>query len=321
MKRVVVTDYTFPDLNRERAAAVSNGAGFDTFQCKTEDEVLKAARGADVLVVQFAPVTARVIDALAPNAVILRYGVGYDNIDVTHAIAKNKRICYVPDYCLNEVADHSVSLLLSLLRRLKDLDASLRRQEWQGVKVAGNMKSFEQTNIGFVGLGRIGRAALARLQPFGFRISAFDPKLDEGEAHGLGVAAASLDHILQHSDAIMLHAPLTPQTRHIINADSIAAMKPGAVVINCSRGDLIHEPSLGKALRSGRIRAGLDVFATEPLLPDTPLIDAAESILTPHIAWYSESAISNLQNLAAEEISRALLNRAPRCLIPEFAAV
>ncbi|MGB6103825.1 MAG: C-terminal binding protein [Pusillimonas sp.] len=319
MKRVVVTDYTFPDLNSERAAAEAIQASFEAFQCKTEEEVMKVARGADVLVVQFAPITQRIIDLLAPGAVLIRYGVGYDNIDVRYAIKAGKRVCYVPDYCLNEVADHAVSLLLAQLRRLKDLDASVRRHEWLGVKVAGAMKAFEETQVGFIGLGRIGMAAFMRLKPFEFQLRAYDPRLSDAQAKALGAVPASLDDILETSDAIMLHVPLTAETRHIINAHTISRMKPGAVIINCSRGDLIDEAALAEALDAGRVRAGLDVLSVEPPATGNRLLSAANSVLTPHIAWYSESAISNLQNLAADEISRALLGQAPRCPVPESA--
>jgi len=319
MKRVVVSDYTFPDLASERAAALAGQAEFVGLQCKTEADLAEAARGAQVLVAQFAPVTARVLDALAPGATVIRYGVGYDNIDFAHALKTGKSVCYVPDYCATEVADHSVALLLASLRRLVDLNASVRRLEWRGVQIAAEVKPFEQTRIGFIGVGRIGSVALRRLTGFGFPLCAFDPRMTEAQANELGVARVSLDELFETSDAIMLHLPLTPATRHIINRQSLARMKRGAIIINSSRGGLIDEAALGEFLRDGQVAAGLDVFASEPLAADNPLIDAPNSILTPHIAWYSKSAISNLQNLVAEEISRALQGRPPRCPIPEAA--
>lgn len=316
MKRVVVTDYTFPGLHAEEAATRENGAKFAAFNCKTEEEVLDVARDADVLVVQFAPISKKVIDALTPDAVLIRYGVGYDNIDVPYALKSGRKVCYVPDYCLSEVADHAVSLLLAQLRHLKDLDASVRRQEWQGVQIARGMKAFDKTQVGFIGLGRIGQAALVRLKPFGFRLCAHDPYLDDAHMEALGIEGMSLDRLLRTSDALMLHLPLTKETRHIINAQTIAAMKQDCVIINCSRGDLIDEAALADALSAGRVRAGLDVLSVEPPV-GSPLLGAPNSVLTPHIAWYSESAISNLQRLVADEINRALRNLAPRCPVPQ----
>jgi len=167
--RVVVTDYTFPDLAQEKAAATAAGADFEAFQCKSAADVAAAVAGADVAVVQFAPFGPDAARAVRPGSTVIRYGVGYNNIDLPPARAAGLRLGYVPDYCTNEVADHTVAAALSLLRKLPQLDASVRRGDWAAVKIAKPMKPFSQTVFGFFGLGQIGRAVLARLRGFGQR--------------------------------------------------------------------------------------------------------------------------------------------------------
>ena len=214
--RVVVTDYTFPDLAQEQAAA--EGADFAAFQCKTAAEVTEAVRGAHVAVVQFAPFTPEAARAVNPGATVIRYGVGYNNIDLPSAKAAGLRVGYVPDYCTDEVADHTAAAALSLLRKLPQLDASVRRGDWAAVKIAKPMKPFSQTVFGFFGLGQIGRAVLTRMQGFGFRCLASDPGLSSTDAALLGVTLVDADRLLRESDIISLHAPATAETTGFFNA-------------------------------------------------------------------------------------------------------
>lgn len=315
--KVVVTDYTFPALDQERAAALAAGAEFAAFQCKTPDAVAVAVAGADVAVVQFAGFGAAAVAAVAPGATVIRYGVGYDNIDVAAARAKGLKIGYVPDYCADEVADHTAAAALSLLRKLPQLDASVRRGDWAAVKVCKPMKAFKDTTFGFFGMGQIGREVLARLRGFGFRFIAADPGLDAGQALALGVALVDADTLLQTADIISLHAPATPQTTGFFNAIRLARMQPHAMIVNSARGQLIVEDDLAAALHAGVIAgAALDVFGAEPLAATSALRDAPNLLLTPHAAWYSESAIGRLQGLVAQDITRALNRQDPRKPVP-----
>ena len=315
--KVVVTDYTFPALDQERAAALAAGAEFAAFQCKTPDAVAVAVAGADVAVVQFAGFGAAAVEAVAPGATVIRYGVGYDNIDVAAARAKGLKIGYVPDYCADEVADHTAAAALSLLRKLPQLDASVRRGDWAAVKVCKPMKAFKDTTFGFFGMGQIGREVLARLRGFGFRFIAADPGLDAGQALALGVALVDADTLLQTADIISLHAPATPQTTGFFNAIRLARMQPHAMIVNSARGQLIVEDDLAAALHAGVIAgAALDVFGAEPLAATSALRDAPNLLLTPHAAWYSESAIGRLQGLVAQDITRALNRQDPRKPVP-----
>ncbi|MBV7485366.1 C-terminal binding protein [Bordetella sp. BOR01] len=315
--RVVITDYTFPNVDQERAAAQQHGAGLFTFQCKTAEEVADAVEGANVVVVQFAPLTEAAIARMAENAGIIRYGIGYDNIDVPAALRRNFSVGYIPDYCTAEVADHTASLILASLRKLPQLDASVRADDWNAVATARPMMPFGEITVGFLGLGRIGSSVLARLKAFGFRFLVADPQLDRAQAESLGVVPVDRAALFAQSDLISLHAPATAETTHVINAASIATMKKHAVIVNTARGKLIDEDALADALASGSLGgAALDVFEAEPLPQASPLRTAPNLILTPHAAWYSDAAIIRLQELAAEDIARLLSGRGPRCPVP-----
>lgn len=318
MTRVVVTDYTFPDVAQEQAAAVAAGAGFATHQCRTAEDVTEAVRGANVAVVQFAPFTAQAAAAMPHGATVIRYGVGYNNIDVAAAQARGLRVGYVPDYCADEVADHTAAAALAMLRKLPALDASVRAGEWSAVARCQPLKPFHQTNFGFFGLGQIGRSVLSRLKGFGFRFMAADPGLSPEEAARLGVVAVDAETLLREADIISLHAPATTQTTGYFNAARLATMRPHAVIVNSARGQLIVEDDLAQALQNGTIAgAALDVFHVEPLPADSLLRRAPNVLLTPHAAWYSEAAIHKLQALVAEDIARALRGEEPRKPVPQ----
>lgn len=315
--RVVVTDTIFPNLDQEEAAARAAGAEFEGFQCKTADDVAEAVKGADVAIVQFAPFTANAVKAVKPGASVIRYGVGYDNIDVTAAREADLKIGYVPDYCTDEVADHTASLALSLLRKLPALDASVRAGEWAAVKYSKPLKPFNKTTFGFFGIGQIGSAVLQRIRGFGFRVIASDPGLTAQEAHALGITLVDADTLLATADIITCHAPATEGTIGFFNAANLAKMQKHALLVNTARGQLIDETDLAIALRNGIIAgAALDVFAQEPLPDNSPLRDAPGLIVTPHSAWYSEAAIDRLQGLVAQDITLALNGEGPRKPVP-----
>lgn len=315
--KVVVTDYTFPTLTQEEAAARAAGADFAAFQCKTPQAVAAAVKGADVAVVQFAGFGPEAVAAVNPGATIIRYGVGYDNIDVSAARAAGLKIGYVPDYCADEVADHTAAAALALLRKLPMLDASVRRGDWAAVKICKPMKAFNETVFGFFGMGQIGRAVLARLRGFGFHFIATDPGLDQTQASALGITLTDPDTLLRTADIISLHAPATPQTIGFFNAARLAQMRPHAMLVNSARGQLIVEDDLAAALSAGTIAgAALDVFGAEPLVSASKLRTAPNLLLTPHAAWYSESAIGRLQGLVAQDITRALNGENPRKPVP-----
>ncbi|MGO3123558.1 MAG: C-terminal binding protein [Advenella sp.] len=314
-RRVVVTDYTFPDVAAERAAAEQLGAEFIACQCKNPQEVVRAVKGADVALVQFASLTAQAIAGMAEGASIIRYGIGYDNIDLASAFDRGFAVGYMPDYCTEEVADHTASLVLAALRKLSQLDASVRAGDWNAVAVAKPIKPSGETTIGFLGMGRIGSLVLARLLPFGFLVS--DPQVNAERAAEMGVTSVDREALFRQTDVLSLHAPATAETTHAINAQTLRTMKPNAIIVNTARGQLIDEAALAEALASGVIGgAALDVFETEPLPPQSALRAVPNLILTPHAAWYSDTSIVRLQELAAIDIERLLSGLAPRRPVP-----
>lgn len=316
-RRVVVTDYTFPDLDREKAAAEAAGCLFEAFQCRTEDEVADAIAGASMALVQFAPVSRRAIAGMANGAALVRYGIGFDNIDVTAARALGIPVGYVPDYCASEVAEHTIASLLALLRKLHTLDRSVRAGKWEAVAAAKPVMPFGKTLVGFFGFGQIGRTVHAGLSGMGFRFAVADPALSDDDAAALGVEKLSAEELFRTADAICLHAPATAQTRHFVNAERLATMRPHGVIVNPARGALIDEGALAEALAAGRIGgAALDVFEQEPLAADSPLRNAPNLLLSPHAAWYSEDAIGRLQGLVAADITRHLAGKALRKPVP-----
>ena len=314
--RVVITDYTFPSLDIEHEILSPLGAAIEVHQCQDEDDVVAAVRGANVVLAQFAPVGRRAVEALPQDATIIRYGVGVDNIDLRAARERGVAVAYVPDYCVDEVADHTVALLLALLRKVKIFDHGVREGRWDPVGLAKPLPPLAGMTMGFVGLGRIGKAVLKRLRPFGFRFIAHDPFLPPEDASELGLTLTDLDSLLAEVGALSLHVPLTPETAYLLNEERLGYMKPTAVIVNTARGGLIDAEALAKALDAGTLGgAALDVFEAEPLPPGSPLRTSQHVVLSPHAAWYSEDSLPRLQRLAAEEAARALRSEPLRCPI------
>ena len=314
MTDVVVTDQAFGGVERERAVALKHGCSFEEHQLKEEHETAEAVAGARVVFANFAPITRRVLAALAPGAAVIRYGIGVDNVDITAARELGVAVCNVPDYGADTVADHTAALLLAVLRRVDVYTQAIRRDGWIAPADAGPIRGFAESTVGLIGTGRIGRAVAARLMPFGFRVVAYDPFVDPAQLQAAGITALGLEELLAEADAVSLHAPLTEENRHLLDAERLAMLRAGAVVVNTSRGPLIDQHALAAALREGRLAgAGLDVFEEEPLDADSPLRGLSNVLLTPHAAFYSDTSLANLQRLAAEEADRALTGTPLRC--------
>ena len=312
--RVVVTDASFPELTAERRAAESAGAQFERRNCTSAEQVRDAVAGANVAVVQFAPLERAAISALAPGAAAIRYGVGYNNFDIGALVEFGVRAAYVPDYCTAEVADHTAACILSLFRRLQGYDHSVRAGAWDVAAVQPPVKSFANSTVGFIGFGRIAREVFARLKPFGLSFLVHDPHIVVSDP---GLRQVGLDACLAQSDCVSLHVPLTRDTSRLIGRHALEIMQPTAFLVNAARGELIDESALAEALLAGKIAgAALDVFVDEPLPPGSPLRDAPNLQLSPHVAWFSEASIRRLQAMVAEEILRALEGRPLRCPVP-----
>jgi D-3-phosphoglycerate dehydrogenase len=311
---VVVTDQAFGGVERERAVAAAHGVPFSEHQVREEAETAQAVDGARVVFVNFAPITRRVLERLAPGAVVIRYGIGYDNVDVEAASELGVTVCNVPDYGADTVADHTVALLLAGLRRLLPYTTTIREAGWTAPADLGGIRGFAETTVGLVGTGRIGRAVAARLQPFGFRVIASDPFVEPSALREAGIEPVGFDELVERAHVVSLHAPLTPENHHLLGAEQFARMLPGALIVNTSRGPLVDQAALADALASGRLGgAALDVFEEEPLPAASPLRSQPNVILTPHAAFFSDTSLAALQRLAAEEADRALSGSPLRC--------
>jgi D-3-phosphoglycerate dehydrogenase len=306
-RRVVVTDHVFQNVDPEAAAASRFDAEFVEYACRTETETRDAVAGAAVVLVNLAPMTADVLRALAPGAVVIRYGIGVDNVDLAAAREIGVAVANVPDYGSDTVADHAAACLLALLRKLPRYDHAIRTDGWCSATDLAPLPGFPSSTIGLVGTGRIGLALHARLKPFGFRVVAHDPYADRAALADLGLPLLDLPDLLAAAHAVSLHAPLTEETHHLIDADALRRMRVGAVLVNTSRGGLVDPEALADALGSGHLSgAALDVFEPEPLPADSRLRALPGVLLTPHAAFYSDDSVINLQRLAAEEAARAL---------------
>lgn len=304
--RVVITDHGFPSLRHEESTFAAAGAELVVAQCKTPDEVSAAVRDADAILVQWAPVNAAVIAGLTRCRVIVRYGIGVDNVDLAAAKARGIPVCNVPDYGINEVAEHAVSLALALARQLPQIDRRLRGGTWK-ITPDRPMPALRETTFATAGFGRIARTAQEMMRGFGGKRIAYDPYVPAEAMAAAGVEKVELEALFARADFLSLHLPLTPETKHFVNAARLAQMKKTAIVVNTARGPLVDTVALAAALQAGVIAgAGIDVFEKEPLEKDHPLLACANALLTSHVAWYSESSIPRLQQLAAEEAVRGL---------------
>lgn len=308
--KVVITDHSFPAVAVEQELIEAAGGTLEVARCKTEGDVIAACQDADALLVQWAPITERVLRSLPRCKVVIRYGIGVDNVDLAAARRLGVAVANVPDYCIDEVADHTVALAVSMGRQLLATNGRLRAGTWK-ITPPAPMPAFREMTFAVIGLGRIGRSVLSRAQGFGFRLAAHDPTLPDEVFRGAGARRLSLDEAFAEADILSLHLPLGPETRHLVSADRLRAMKRTAVLINTSRGGLVDTRGLAAALTEGLIAgAGLDVFEEEPIPPEHPLLHCPNAILTSHIAWFSESSMLRLQRLAAEEAVRGVKGHA-----------
>lgn len=305
--RVVLTDQVFPDIETERELLGAIGA---TVEVATggPGEVAEQARDADALLNTYLPLRRDFIERLQRCRIIARYGIGVDNVDLAAARDAGIVVTNVPDYCVEEVATHTLALLLALLRRLPEADRLVRSGGW-GMAALRPIPRLSELTVGLVGYGRIGRALAGSLRQLGFRLLVHDPYIDPAtftEAELVG-----LDELLASADAVSLHLPLTEESRGIIGQKELAQMREQAVLVNTSRGPLIVLEDLVDSLRAGRLRAAaLDVFPEEPA--DGPgLADVPGLFMTPHMAYYSEAALRDLQRKAVTQVVKVLSGAEP----------
>jgi D-3-phosphoglycerate dehydrogenase len=310
-QKFVITDYKFPHIDTEEKMIRDAGGSVQAFQCVTEAEVIQAASDADAILVQWAPITAAVLEQLKHCKIIVRYGIGVDNIDLEAARRLGITVCNVPRYCIDEVADHTFALALALSRQLGAIDQRLRQGIWN-TQPPNPMPASRQMTFATIGYGRIARAVLDRARACKFRLAACVPYLPAGTHLPDDVQLLDMEGALRTSDVISLHSPLNPSTRHMVNAKTFSKMKPTALLVNTARGGLIDTVALAAALRAGEIGgAALDVYEQEPVRKDHPIFSSPNTLLTSHVAWYSELSAPELQKQAVEEAIRVASGQEP----------
>ena len=312
---VLVTDAAWPSLEIEREILAGAGAKLLVADPGDEAELLGLVSRADAILNNWRPISATLLEAAPRCLVVSRYGIGVDNIAVERATELGIVVANVPGFCVDEVSDHAMALLLACGRRLPALSEAVRRGEWT-IEPARGMHRLRGLTLGLVGFGGIARAMVPKAAGFGLSVIAWTPRLDQTVLPDDVRAASSLDELLRASDFVSLHAPATPETRSLIGEPELRAMKPGAFLINTSRGALIDEEALVRAVVENRIGgAALDVLSIEPPPSDHPLLHLDRVLVTPHSAFYSEEAVAVVEQRAATNVAAVLSGRLPDSVV------
>jgi D-3-phosphoglycerate dehydrogenase / 2-oxoglutarate reductase len=308
---IIVTDSVFPSLDPAIAALARLDPEMRMAKSASAEDILAVARDADAILVTYAKMTGDLLRQLKRCKAIGRFGIGVDNIDLPAAVEMGITVTYVPDYCVREVSDHTMALLLSLARKIPFSNKLVQSGHWEMPAVVP-IHRLDGRVLGLVGFGNIPRRLAPKAQAFGMRVVTHDPYVSADVLKAADVEAVDFDRLLAISDFVSIHVPLTPETRGLFNAQTFAKMKPGALLVNTARGPLIDEAALVAALKAGQIGgAALDVVATEPLPKNSPLIGHDDIILSPHTAFYSEEALVELQTKCASDVARVLSGEPP----------
>lgn len=308
---VAVADSPFPSLDPVRAALKRVDAELREAKSGSAEDILAVARDADAIIVCYAQITSAIIGALSRCRVIARTGLGVDNIDLPSAKSKNITVTYVPDYCLQEVSDHTMAMLLAMARKIPLSNKLVQAGRWEMPAVVP-ISRLEGQTLGLIGFGNIPRAVVPKAKAFGLTVITSDPYVSADHLKALGVENVSMDELYARADFISVHAPLLPATRGLVNAEAFAKMKQGVMIVNTARGPLIDQKALVEALDAGKVAAAaLDVLEQEPPPKDTPLAGRDNVILTPHTAFYSVEALRELQTKAASDVASVLSGEPP----------
>ena len=320
----VATDYLDFDPSWEQEKLRPEGVRFRAFRLAKDegDRLLELAPDANVLVVAALPITDELMSQMPNLRMVLRLGVGLDNVDVEAATRRGIYVANMPTYCTREVAEHAVSLLFACVRKACLQNQNVRHGRW-GYQYAQPLVQFRGRTLGVVGCGRIGSEVLRILSGAGLRFLVYDPYVLPENVRELGAESVQFDQLLAESDAVTIHAPLTDETRHMFDRHAFEAMRDGAILVNTARGPIVSEVALVEALRKGKIGcAALDVTETEPLPPESPLRTFENVVLTPHMAWYSEQSLQTLREWVVEDLKRVARGFEPRSVVnPEVRAV
>lgn len=313
--KVLVTDYAWPALDVEREILSAVDAELVVAETGSEAELVGLAPVADAILTNWKRVPTAALDASPHCLVVSRYGVGVDNIPIDHATRLGILVTNVPDFCLEEVSDHAMALVLACARRVVRFARATREGRWN-LALARGLPRLRGQTLGIVGLGNIGRSLVPKARGFGLRVLAYGPRIVPEALNGAGETTNDLGVLLAESDYVSIHAPSTPKTRGLIGEPELRRMKPSAYLINTSRGALVDEDALHRALSEGWIAgAAVDVLAQEPPPPDHPLLRLENLIVTPHAAFYSETAITELEMKAARNVAQVLHGEVPGAIV------
>ena len=314
--QLMLTDRAWPNLDLERDILASGNVELSEAPDDSEETLISLAQDADAIATCWAQVTGRVIEAAPKCQLVARLGIGLDNIDIPTATRLKIPVTNVPDYCIPEVADHTLGLMLALNRKIAYFDRQAKQGHYD-LRSAGPMNRLSGQTLGLIGFGRIARAVRERAVAFGLEVIAHSRS---GNDHGSGCRMVSLSELLAQSDILSLHAPYTESTHHLLNEDSLTQLKPGAFVINTSRGGLIDHQALWKMLQRGQIAgAGLDVFDPEPPDLTQPMFQHDRVIVTPHAAFTSEESLIDLRTRVCQQVLEVLQGGQPANLVnPEI---
>ncbi|MFO7929241.1 MAG: C-terminal binding protein [Candidatus Humimicrobiaceae bacterium] len=314
--KVVFTDFDFNDVDIEKEVLGEINCDIVELQTKDEDKLAAECADADGLIVQYAPITEKVINSMKKCKVISRYGVGVDTIDLAAASKGGIYVCNVPDYCLDEVADHSLGLMFSLGRKIVALDNAVKNGKWDAVGVARPIFNFKRLILGIIGFGKIPQHLYPKTEPLFGKTLVFDPYISNEIKEKFNLNMASFYEILLNSDFISIHCPLNDATYHMFDEREFQLMKPTAFLVNTSRGGIINTTALYLALLNGHLAgAGLDVLEEEPPGMDNELVKMNNVIVTPHAGFYSESSIEDLKYKTAQNIVKVLKDDQPQNVV------
>lgn len=314
--KVYLTDSEFSDYIYEKEEIEKVGGIIERLSCKTEEDVIKNCQDAMGLIVQYVPITKHVLESLPNLKVVSRMGIGVDNIDIEAATKLGIYVSNVPDGSLEEVSSHALALLMALSRKITILNNTVKIDKNWSMQSARPVKRFTVQTLGFLSFGRIAQRLAEKAKPLGLKMIAFDPYLPKDIAKQYDVELVNLETVLEQSDYISIHSPLTDETKHLINDKTLKKMKNTAYLINTGRGPIIDEKALIEALINKEIAgAGLDVLEREPIEKDNPLLKMENVIITPHAAWYSDEALIDIRSKVARGVAEVISGKLPKYLV------
>ena len=312
--KVVSFPHEYPSSAHERRVVRAAGGEYVDGDTLSLEDALRQCEDADAVLVRWHTIGPDLIRRFRRCKIIIRYGVGYDNVDLAAATDAGILVGHVPTYCLDEVATHALALLLACVRNVVPIQHRLAQGGWSANPPEKSHRMAGRT-LGLVSLGNIGQSVARKLGGWRLRLLATDPFVEPETAAALGVELVDLDTVCRQSDFISLHAPLLPETRHLISRCEFELMKPGVILVNTARGPVLDAEALLAALDAGRVAsAGLDVFEVEPLDAHSPLRSHPRVIVSDHTAWYSEESVAELQTTVAEEAVRVCTGGLPRSI-------